>query len=201
MLGGIGKETFEHWASNLDQGEPQLLAYNTFDTVVHGTIPIRWEIGFCHLPGALGRQLLVGQNFSPALLPDRMADTVLASAGWQFSASEHIGLLLHRITPARHTVDFGKTIPAIYQSEAAFVVAALQKLGAGWIKYRKRQIARQESGTAERAQARAHDDQGSGRSLPARGLSDHQQQRALSDQSATDLLSPAPEDPEAHGQG
>ena len=113
VLGSIGRETFEDWAGNLDQGEPQLLTYNTFDTVVYGTVPIRWEIGFCHLPGASCRALLAGQNFSPALLPDRMADIVLQHAGWHFSASEQIGLLLHRITPARHTVDFGKTIPAI----------------------------------------------------------------------------------------
>jgi hypothetical protein len=139
VLGSVGRETFEGWACNLDHGEPQLLTYNTFDTVVHGTVPIRWEIGFCHLPGASGRALLVGQNFSPALLPAHMANMVL-NGDWHFSEPEHIGLLLHRITPARHTVDFGKTIPAIYQDEVAFVTAALKKLGAGWIKYRDRQL-------------------------------------------------------------
>jgi hypothetical protein len=63
--------------SSLDYGDPQLLTYDTFDTVVYGTVPIRWEIGFCHLPDAPDRQLLAGQNFSPVLLPERMAADVL----------------------------------------------------------------------------------------------------------------------------
>jgi DNA topoisomerase VI subunit B len=121
VLGRIGRETFEEWAGNLDHGEPQFLTYDTFDTVVYGHIPIRWEIGFCHLPDTPNRQLLAGQNFSPALLPERMADIVMRDCAFGFGSAERIGLLLHRITPARHTVDFGKTIPAIYQTEFAVV--------------------------------------------------------------------------------
>ena len=43
------------------------------------------------------------------------------------------------------------------------MTAALEKLGASWIKYRDRQLRGKKAGVAERTQARAHDDQGSGR--------------------------------------
>ena len=55
VLGALGKDTFEAWACNLDCGaatDPQFLAYTIVDAVILGSdIPIRWEVGFCHLPG------------------------------------------------------------------------------------------------------------------------------------------------------
>ena len=71
VLGAVGKETFEAWAANLDYGTPELLAYTTFDSVITGDIPVRWEVGFCHLPEASERQLLIGQNFQPGDLDRR----------------------------------------------------------------------------------------------------------------------------------
>jgi hypothetical protein len=135
-MGAIGKEAFAAWAASNHASEPpQFLAYNTVDAMVDGGVPVRWEIGVAHLPGLEQRRLLAGHNFSPAILPDQMADDVLGYAGWHFGADQPIALLLHRITPARQTLDYGKTKLGVGWSEAAEVVAALKKIGKPWIRH------------------------------------------------------------------
>jgi hypothetical protein len=144
VLGAVGKESFEDWALNRGSdhdGDPQFLAYTTFDSVLTGTdIPYRWEIGFCHLPGASERQVLIGQNFSPAISAGDMLNGVLPYGRlWQLGAHEPIALFLHRITPARQTLDYGKTRLALGYGETRQVEVALEKIAKPWIKYRKAQ--------------------------------------------------------------
>jgi hypothetical protein len=89
-LGAVGRETFTDWAIALNHGSgrdvaPPFLTYHVLDGVlsdgdVSHEIPYRWEIGFCHLPHAEGRQLLIGQNFSPSIVPAHTAEEVLAHA-------------------------------------------------------------------------------------------------------------------------
>jgi hypothetical protein len=107
--------------------------------VVFGTdcIPWRWEIGFCHLPGACKRQVLIGQNFSPAIVAEDMASTVLRSYSYPLGVGEPIALFLHRITPDRQTFDYGKSRLALGYGEIDQVNEALEKIAKPWIKYRK----------------------------------------------------------------
>ncbi len=133
-LGAIGKGTFARWAVNHDLGDPQFLAYTIVDGVISAEIPVRWEVGFAWLPKAEERKLLVGMNFSPAIVPAKMADEVLEYAGWHFGANQPIALMLHRITPARQTLDYGKTRLGIEWAEAHSVREALQKIAKPWIK-------------------------------------------------------------------
>jgi hypothetical protein len=136
VLGAIGKEAFAAWAAaNHASSPPQFLAYDTADAVVDDGVPVRWEIGVAHLPGLEQRRLLAGHNFSPAILPDQLAADVLGYAGWHFGANQPITLFLHRITPARQTIDYGKAKLGLGWSETAAVVAALKKIGKPWIKY------------------------------------------------------------------
>ena len=113
VLAALGKDTFEAWACNLDCGaatDPQFLAYTIVDAVIFGSdIPIRWEVGFCHLPGLVRRHVLIGQNFSPAISAFEMTAAILRYPAWQLGSSEPIALFLHRITPARQTLDYGKS--------------------------------------------------------------------------------------------
>jgi hypothetical protein len=142
-LGAIGKESFEAWARNhgsaLD-AEPKFLAYTTIDGVFNATaIPYRWEIGFCHLPGADGRQVLIGQNFSPAIVADEMIGVALRYSSYPLGAREPVALFLHRITPARQTLDYGKSRLTLGFGEIQQVTSALEKIAKTWIKYRKAQ--------------------------------------------------------------
>jgi hypothetical protein len=109
--------------------------------VVIGTssIPWRWEIGFCHLPGASRRQVLIGQNFSPAIIAEDMLGAVLRSYSYPLGVGEPIALFLHRITPDRQTLDYGKSRLAIGYGEVHQVNEALEKIAKPWIKYRKAQ--------------------------------------------------------------
>ena len=135
VLGAVGKDGFARWARNHGLGEPQLLAYVTTDGVISQEIPWRWEIGVAHLPNATNRCLLVGINFSPAIVPERVADEVLDYAGWHFGATQPIALFLHRITPARQTLDYGKTRIGLEPDEINQVATFLEKIGAPWIKH------------------------------------------------------------------
>ena len=101
VLGTVGKETFEAWASNLDYGTPELLSYTIVDGVITGDIPVRWEVGFAHLPEASERQLLIGQNYSPAISIADMINVILPYSPWGFGSSEPIALFLHRIKPGK----------------------------------------------------------------------------------------------------
>jgi hypothetical protein len=144
VLGAIGKESFEDWARNhgsAHSGDLKFLAYTTVDGVFAGTdIPYRWEIGLCHLPEASGRQVLIGQNFSPAVAPAEMLNAALPSGNlWQLGIREPIALFLHRITPVRQTLDYGKSRLALGYGEAHQVEDALEKIAKPWIKYRKAQ--------------------------------------------------------------
>jgi Histidine kinase-, DNA gyrase B-, and HSP90-like ATPase len=143
VLGAVGKESFEDWALNrgsADHGELKFLAYTTLDGVVTGTdIPYRWEIGFCHLPGASERQVLIGQNFSPAISPLEMMNALLRYPPWQLGAGERIALFLHRITPARQTLDYGKSRLALGYGEIHQVEEALERIAKPWMKYRDKQ--------------------------------------------------------------
>jgi hypothetical protein len=144
VLGSAGKETFEAWARNHGSGQggdPKFLAYTTIDGVVIGTssIPYRWEIGFCHLPGTSERQVLIGQNFSPAIIAEDMLGVVLRSYSYPLCAGEPIALFLHRITPDRQTLDYGKSRLALAYGEVHQVNKALEKIAKPWIKYRKAQ--------------------------------------------------------------
>jgi hypothetical protein len=139
VLGAIGKETFGAWAaSNPDYGAPELLAYTTVDGVVVGSscIPYRWEIGFCHLPGATERQLLVGHNYSPAISVADIINVILPYSPWGFGSSEPIALFLHRITPDRQTLDYGKSRLALSYEETSKVRAALSRIAKPWLRRR-----------------------------------------------------------------
>ena len=143
VLGAVGKKSFEDWARNrgseLD-AEPKFLAYTTIDGVFNATaIPYRWEIGFCHLPGADGRQVLIGQNFSPAIIADEMIGAALRYSSYPLGAREPVALFLHRITPARQTLDYGKSRLAIGFGEIQQVTEELERLAKPWIKYRRAQ--------------------------------------------------------------
>jgi hypothetical protein len=144
VLGSLGKDVFEAWARNHDCGtgaDPKFLAYSTADAVVSGSdIPIRWEVGFCHLPGLNGRRVLIGQNYSPAIAAFEMTHAVLRYPAWQLAASEPIALFLHRITPARQTLDYGKSRLALAQGESGLVEDTLEKIAAPWIKCRAKQM-------------------------------------------------------------
>jgi hypothetical protein len=145
VIGAAGKESFEDWARNRGSdhdSDPRFLAYTTVDGVLTGTdIPYRWEIGFCYLPGAPERQVLIGQNFSPAISAADMLNAALPYGGrlWQLGAREPIALFLHRITPARQTLDYGKSRLALEYGEIHRVEEALEKIARPWIKYRKAQ--------------------------------------------------------------
>ena len=139
VLGAVGKETFEAWARKHDCGAPQFLAYTMVDCVVHADIPVRWEIGFCHLPEASERRVLIGQNFSPAISAAEMLNAILPYNTWHFGGGQAIALFLHRITPARQTLDYGKSKLAIGYGETTAVRDALAKIAKPWIKYRDAQ--------------------------------------------------------------
>ena len=104
-------------------------------------IPYRWEIGICHLPGLKSHRLLVAQNFSPSCQPELMIEPVLAYVeNGEIAHSYHpIALFAHRITPARASLDYGKTALDIGDQEAIEVSNALEKIGARWVKYRTAQ--------------------------------------------------------------
>ncbi len=138
-LGVVGKETFEQWALNhasAAKTDGWFLTYDTFDCVV-GSVPTRWEIGFTHLPGLEKRQVLAGQNFSPVIMPERMAVEITDLAGEFFGSDQEILLFLHRITPARQTLDYGKTRLALASGEARHVGATLARIAKPWVKYAK----------------------------------------------------------------
>ena len=63
-----------------------------------------------------------------------------ALSGWHLGSSEPIALFLHRITPARQTLDYGKSRVALTYGESDLVESALQKIAKPWLKYRERQI-------------------------------------------------------------
>ena len=132
VLGAVGKESFEDWARNHgsdDGGDPKFLAYTTVDGVFNAAdIPYRWEVGFCHLPGAARRQVLIGQNFSPAIDAEQMITAVLRYYPYPLGIGEPIALFLHRITPARQTLDYGKSRLAIGYGETKKVEEALEKI-------------------------------------------------------------------------
>ena len=132
------------------------------------SIPYRWEVGICHLPGMEERQLLVGQNFSPSCHPERMIEPVMEYVyPWPLSAANQpIALFAHRITPARQTLDYGKTALDIGEREAIAVSRLIEKLGKGWVKYAER-LDRGKNPTLPGARRRAHVHQGRGRAGPA----------------------------------
>jgi hypothetical protein len=138
VLGGVGKETVAQWAAKHASREPPLFAYTTVEGVVHDDIPWRVELGFAHL-GNGSRQLMIGQNFSPALEPVEMLGAVLPNLAWWFGSNEPIGLFVHRITPSRQTLDYGKSKLSIGWSETAEVRCALDRIAKPWIKYRQAQ--------------------------------------------------------------
>ena len=105
------------------------------DGVVSGEIPYRWEIGIAHIPGLPKRALISAMNFSPAIAPEKLAEEVLAYASWHFAADQPIALLAHRISPARQTVDYGKTRLGIRFDEAWAVAEAVKKIGKPWVKH------------------------------------------------------------------
>jgi hypothetical protein len=105
-----------------------------------GEIPYRWELGFTHLPKTDQRHVLVGQNFSPAIVQDAMLNSVLPWTPLFLDADEPIGLFLHRITPARQTLDYGKTELDVGGDERAAVRVALEKIAAPWIKRRNAEL-------------------------------------------------------------
>jgi hypothetical protein len=139
VLGAVGKEPFEVWARNHACGDPQLISYTTVDSVVSGDTPFRWEVGFAHLPEATERRVLIGQNFSPAISAIEMLNAVLPHCSWHFGSREPIALFLHRITPARQTLDYGKSKLAVGYGETVAVRDALEKIAKPWIKYREAQ--------------------------------------------------------------
>ena len=140
-LGRIGKETVFHWISNQDcpEGtEPQFLAYATVDLLCED-VPIVWEIGFAAMPDdGRGRQLLVGHNFSPVIDPEHVARLILSDT--YFGSELPVAVFLHRITPSRHTLDFGKTVLMLHQDETRLVADALASRTKGWRKHRLRQL-------------------------------------------------------------
>jgi hypothetical protein len=105
-----------------------------------GEIPYRWELGFTHLPKTDQRHVLVGQNFSPAIVQDAMLNSVLPWTPLFLDADEPIGLFVHRITPARQTLDYGKTELDVGGDERAAVRVALEKIAAPWIKRRNAEL-------------------------------------------------------------
>jgi hypothetical protein len=144
VLGAVGKEALESWllAARVEgvQRQAEGFAYHVIDGV-HGGIPWRWEVAFAHLPGAIERVLLAGQNFSPAIDPGAM----LAAAASYYMLPYHLGgtepiaLLLHRISPARRTLDYGKSRLDLATSERLALLEAIRKIAAKWIKLRQRE--------------------------------------------------------------
>ena len=123
--------------SNHDQSRPQVLAYTTIDGVTRNDIPWRWEIGFATRTSAegRGRHLVIGQNFSPAIVPEEMLGSVTGYLDPSLSHREPVVLFLHRITPARHSLDYGKSRLSLSYAEQKAVQDAIEKLAKPWTKW------------------------------------------------------------------
>ena len=65
--------------------------------------------------------MLIGQNFSPAISAAEMLNAILPYNTWHFGGGQAIALFLHRITPARQTLDYGKSKLAIGYGETTAV--------------------------------------------------------------------------------
>ena len=119
------------------------------------TIPFRWEIGFAHLPGPTERQLLVGQNFSPAIVPDEMPEDVLrtvALARRQRRADRPVPPPDHaRPADARLRQDRAR----LRLERGVAVRDALEKIAKPWIKRRAPSRGKKPPTAAGRARSRS----------------------------------------------
>ncbi len=142
VLGAVGKIPLELWltAARIEgaQRRAEGFAYHIIDGVDDG-IPWRWEVGFAHLPDVPTRQLLVGQNFSPAIDPNAMLLGAVSYLSAYLDPTEPVALIAHRISPDRRTLDYGKSRLALAPGEAEAVRGAIRKVAARWIKQRMRE--------------------------------------------------------------
>ena len=65
-----------------------------------------------------------------------MLSAILPNIPWTLGSDEPIGLFVHRITPARQSLDYGKSKLAVGWSEVGEVRRTLEKLAKPWIKHR-----------------------------------------------------------------
>jgi hypothetical protein len=145
VMGRLGKDA-ALWAAAGGRSEHDEdvrgLAYHIV-TSDECEVPWVWEVAFAQLPGLTRRRLVVGTNFSPAIAPDLMLRGFLAPS-WRglpdfLGEGEKIGLLVHRISPARATLDYGKQRADVGYTEAAALVEAVERVTAPWVKARRRQ--------------------------------------------------------------
>ena len=161
---------------------------------------MRWEVGFAHLPTADERQVLIGQNFSPAISPDEMFNAVLRYGARTSQGYDPVALFLHRITPARQTLDYGKIPPRASATARRLAVReALEKIAAPWIKRRNAEMRGKkpprlpDEPKPERITIKDAVRQGPAGMLRVRDLV-----RRLPDDAAPALLRRAPQGPGAH---
>ena len=116
---------------------PQLLTYTTVDGVVNGDIPIRWEIGFCHLPGASGAQRPDRAELQPGDLTPRdgqRGPAATALAVRQRASRSPCCCTGSRPRARRSTM--ARRRLALGYGESRRSSDALEKIAKPWIKYR-----------------------------------------------------------------
>jgi hypothetical protein len=146
VLGRLGKDHALAALIDLaqsDEADLRGFAYHSAAGDERG-VPYVYEVAFAQVIGAAGRRLLVGQNFSPAIDPAAMLDGFLRPAyrglGNYLDEVEPIALLVHRISPARASLDYGKQRAAIGYTQAYDLSELIRKATARWIKERTRQV-------------------------------------------------------------
>ena len=124
-------------------------------------------------------------------------------AGWHFDGDQPIALFLHRISPARQTLDYGKTPP-----RHRLVGGERRRRGARrrsaepWIKRATALDPRQEAAAAA-ARSRRQAGHVPGRCLRGDGrrLQHRERQRPVSGPVTAGVLRRAPQDPRGHEEG
>lgn len=140
-LGAVGKNSVEaavarHVAETAGAG----FTYR-IDDLGDGAAIARWEVAFAYMPGARGRVVYAGHNFSPVVDDDAFIESL--GLPWELGEREPVFLFLHRISPTRTFTDYGKSRLGLGSEERRHVRQAIERVAGKWMKQRRQEERRQ----------------------------------------------------------